>query len=55
MKRIAIDMDEVIVDLHKKHLNLFNEKYNESLTPEDLLVQEFGKSVPMMPMTSLLI
>ena len=36
MKRIAIDMDEVIADLHKKHLNLFNEKYNESLTPDDI-------------------
>lgn len=29
MRRIAIDMDEVMVDLILKHLALFNENYNE--------------------------
>ncbi|PFG03489.1 5'-3'-deoxyribonucleotidase [Bacillus sp. es.034] len=46
MKRIAIDMDEVIADLHKKHLNLFNEDYKESLTPEDLLGTRLWKIRP---------
>lgn len=29
MRRIAIDMDEVMADLILKHLALFNENYNE--------------------------
>ncbi|WEG14554.1 5'-3'-deoxyribonucleotidase [Pullulanibacillus sp. KACC 23026] len=36
MKRIAIDMDEVIADFVPKHLELFNEKHNEALTLDDL-------------------
>ncbi|MWC29840.1 5' nucleotidase, NT5C type [Paenibacillus sp. MMS18-CY102] len=36
MKRIAIDMDEVIADFNAKHLRLFNEEYNEQLTVDDL-------------------
>jgi 5'(3')-deoxyribonucleotidase len=36
LKRIAIDMDEVIADFHAKHLHLYNSKYSESLTIEDL-------------------
>ncbi|EFM12146.1 5'(3')-deoxyribonucleotidase [Paenibacillus curdlanolyticus YK9] len=36
MKRIAIDMDEVIADFNTKHLRLFNEQYNEQLTVHDL-------------------
>ncbi|MGD6964476.1 5' nucleotidase, NT5C type [Fictibacillus phosphorivorans] len=35
-KTIAIDMDEVIADFQKKHLSLFNQEYNETLTFEDL-------------------
>ena len=38
MKRIAIDMDEVIADFKSKHLRLFNRDYNENLTVEDLKV-----------------
>lgn len=34
--RIAIDMDDVIADPLPKHLALFNEKYNENITIEDL-------------------
>lgn len=37
LKRIAIDMDEVIADFAGKHLRLYNEKYNEALTAEDLI------------------
>ncbi|MCR8632096.1 5'-3'-deoxyribonucleotidase [Paenibacillus sp. N5-1-1-5] len=36
MKRIAIDMDEVIADFHFKHLNLYNKDFSETLTKEDL-------------------
>lgn len=36
MKRIAIDMDEVIADFNPKHLRLFNRDYNENITIEDL-------------------
>lgn len=36
LKRIAIDMDEVIADFLLKHLNLFNENFNEDLSIADL-------------------
>lgn len=36
MKRIAIDMDEVIADFQAKHLTVYNDRFNEALTPEDL-------------------
>ncbi|MBE6184047.1 hypothetical protein G4D61_02195 [Bacillus ginsengihumi] len=36
MKRIAIDMDEVIADFIPKHLALFNRDYNENISIEDL-------------------
>ncbi|MFY4777404.1 5' nucleotidase, NT5C type [Metabacillus sp. RGM 3146] len=36
MKRIAIDMDEVIADFIPKHIALFNREYNENITVEDL-------------------
>jgi len=36
VKRIAIDMDDVIADPLSKHLALFNEKYNENILIQDL-------------------
>lgn len=36
LKRIAIDMDEVIADFTPKHLRLFNEKFNENIILSDL-------------------
>ncbi|SPU18962.1 5'(3')-deoxyribonucleotidase [Niallia circulans] len=36
MKRIAIDMDEVMADFNKKHLALFNRDFGEQLTTDDL-------------------
>ena len=36
MKRIAIDMDEVLADFIPKHLSLYNKKFNEDITVEDL-------------------
>ncbi|MBB6453276.1 5'(3')-deoxyribonucleotidase [Salirhabdus euzebyi] len=37
MKRIAIDMDEVMADFTTKHLTLYNRDFGEALTKEDLL------------------
>ncbi len=37
MKRIAIDMDEVIADFLPKHLSIFNKKCDENVSPSDLL------------------
>ncbi len=36
MKRIAIDMDEVMADFVNKHLNVYNKSYNDNVTVEDL-------------------
>ena len=36
MKRIAIDMDEVIADAVSEHLRRYNQHFNESLTKQDL-------------------
>ncbi len=36
MKRIAVDMDEVIADFVPKHLELFNRRYSENVRVEDI-------------------
>ena len=36
MKRICIDMDEVIADALGEHLSRYNLHYNESITVDDL-------------------
>ncbi|MBM7583666.1 5'(3')-deoxyribonucleotidase [Bacillus pakistanensis] len=36
MKRIAIDMDEVMADFISKHLSIYNLHYNERLSIDDL-------------------
>ena len=36
MKRIAIDMDEVMADFNSKHLSLYNQDHNDQVTLEDL-------------------
>jgi len=36
MKRIAIDMDEVIADFHSKILQTWNSHFSQKLTPEEL-------------------
>ncbi|MDB5085988.1 MAG: 5-3-deoxyribonucleotidase [Bacilli bacterium] len=46
MKRIAIDMDEVIADFVFKHLNLYNRDFNESLSVEDLYGTRLWKLRP---------
>ncbi|MRH43872.1 5'-3'-deoxyribonucleotidase [Aquibacillus halophilus] len=37
MKRIAIDMDEVIADLFTSQLTMFNNDYKENISPEDIM------------------
>lgn len=37
MKRIAIDMDEVMANTFKKHLELYNKDFGETLTPEQVV------------------
>lgn len=36
MKRIAVDMDEVIADFTPKHIRVFNQVYSENVRIEDL-------------------
>ncbi|MFD1737008.1 5'-3'-deoxyribonucleotidase [Bacillus salitolerans] len=36
MKKIAIDMDEVMADFLTKHLDLYNQSFNDNLTVQDL-------------------
>lgn len=36
MKRIAVDMDEVIADFQGKHIAVYNEQFNDQLTMEEL-------------------
>lgn len=36
LKRIAVDMDDVIADPLSKHLELFNRRFNENIRIEDL-------------------
>ncbi len=44
--RIAIDMDETIVDILPKHLRLYNEAFGENLTIADLGQKELEHFVP---------
>ena len=36
MRRICIDMDEVIADTLSEHLRRYNQEFDESITPDDL-------------------
>jgi 5'(3')-deoxyribonucleotidase/uncharacterized protein with PQ loop repeat len=44
--RIAIDMDEVIVDALGEHLRRYNEAFGASLTPPDLCGRSLDRHVP---------
>ncbi|MBC8080208.1 MAG: 5'-3'-deoxyribonucleotidase, partial [Gorillibacterium sp.] len=48
MKRIAIDMDEVMADFNAKHLRLFNRDYQENLTVEDLRISRLRDLRPLL-------
>ena len=36
MRRICVDMDEVMADTLSEHLRRYNQEYDESITPDDL-------------------
>ena len=44
-ERIAIDMDGVIADFLSKHLAVYNAKFGESLTADDLRGQKLRELV----------
>lgn len=46
MKRIAIDMDEVIADFHSKILRTWNAHYSEQLTPDELNLFDLHQEEP---------
>lgn len=46
MKRIAIDMDEVIADFHAEQLVRFNYKFNKNLTSKDVQGIKLQKLMP---------
>jgi len=46
MRRVAIDMDEVIADSLAKYLRAYNEAFGERLTPRDLDGKSLEESVP---------
>lgn len=48
MKRIAIDMDEVIADFIPKQLALYNRDYNEKISVEDLYGQKLRELRPQL-------
>jgi len=43
---IFIDMDEVIADTYKAHIQIYNQQFNETLTLEDCWGKEVWKAVP---------
>lgn len=45
-KRIAIDMDETICDTMARHLDWYNQEFNQNLTKEDLLGTKIYHRVP---------
>jgi len=48
MKRIAVDMDEVIADFLPKHIKVFNEVYGENVTVEELQGKHLRDHRPAM-------
>jgi 5'(3')-deoxyribonucleotidase len=48
MKRIAIDMDEVIADFNPKLLQMFNRNHNENLTVDDLMGTRLRQMRPQL-------
>lgn len=45
-KRIAIDMDETICDTITRHLDWYNQEFNQNLTKEDLMGTKIYQRVP---------
>jgi len=46
MKRIAIDMDEVIADFHPKMVKTWNTHFSQRLAPEELTLFRLPQDAP---------
>jgi 5'-nucleotidase len=47
VRRICIDMDEVMADTLSEHLRRYNQEYDEALTPEDLAGKNLWEVTPV--------
>ena len=47
MRRICVDMDEVMADTLSEHLRRYNETYDEAVTPEDLVGKNLWEVAPV--------
>lgn len=47
MRRICVDMDEVMADTLSEHLRRYNREFDESLTPDDLAGKHFWEVAPV--------
>ena len=47
MRRICVDMDEVMADTLSEHLRRYNQEYDESVTPDDLEGKHFWEITPL--------
>ena len=47
MRRICVDMDEVIADTLSEHLRRYNQEFDESITPEDLAGKGLWEVTPL--------
>ena len=47
MRRICVDMDEVMADTLSEHLRRYNQEYDEALTLEDLAGRNLWEVTPM--------
>jgi 5'-nucleotidase len=47
VRRICVDMDEVIADTLSEHLRRYNQEFDESITPEDLAGKGLWEVTPL--------
>ena len=47
MRRICVDMDEVMADTLSEHLRRYNQEYDEVLTPDDLAGKNLWEVTPL--------
>ena len=47
MRRICVDMDEVMADTLSEHLRRYNQEYDEALTPDDLAGKNLWEITPI--------
>lgn len=47
MRRICVDMDEVMADTLSEHLRRYNQEFDESITPDDLTAKGLWEVTPL--------